>query len=361
MATHLEALQGPSRPKTEVDTDQSFSAYGKTRSTIQGWPLSADELRKIDAYWRASLYLCMGMLYLAENPLLREPLLLEHTKKRLLGHWGIGSRSMLHVCPFQPADQQVRPRRDLRVGTGARRTVGALPGVSRGDLLGDLPRQERGRGRAAALLQAVLLSGRDRQPRNSRDARIHPRGRRAWLFAVACVRRGVRPSRPHHPLRRWRWRVRDGAARYLLALEQVPQPDHRRRRTAGLAPERIQDQQPHTPRAHQSRRAAKAVRGLRLEPVFRRGMRAREHAPGDGRLPGALRPPDPGAPGTGSPLRSRQESSLAHGHLAEPEGVDGAAQGGRTLPGGVLAIPPDPDPGHRAPPRPRRAARGMDA
>ena len=54
----------------------------------RGYPLSAEELRKIDAYWRASLYLCLGMLYLKDNPLLREPLKLEHTKPRLLGHWG---------------------------------------------------------------------------------------------------------------------------------------------------------------------------------------------------------------------------------------------------------------------------------
>jgi xylulose-5-phosphate/fructose-6-phosphate phosphoketolase len=58
------------------------------RSTIEGKPLSMDELLKIDAYWRVSLYLCIGMLYLKANPLLREPLSLEHTKPRLLGHWG---------------------------------------------------------------------------------------------------------------------------------------------------------------------------------------------------------------------------------------------------------------------------------
>jgi xylulose-5-phosphate/fructose-6-phosphate phosphoketolase len=50
--------------------------------------LSADELRKIDAYWRACNYLSLGMLYLCENPLLREPLKVEHLKKRLVGHWG---------------------------------------------------------------------------------------------------------------------------------------------------------------------------------------------------------------------------------------------------------------------------------
>jgi xylulose-5-phosphate/fructose-6-phosphate phosphoketolase len=88
MAIHVEAPRGLQREKTELDADESFSAYGKTRSTLQGSPLCADELRRIDAYWRASLYLCMGMLYLTENPLLKEPLSLKHTKKRLLGHWG---------------------------------------------------------------------------------------------------------------------------------------------------------------------------------------------------------------------------------------------------------------------------------
>jgi xylulose-5-phosphate/fructose-6-phosphate phosphoketolase len=51
-------------------------------------PLSADELRKIDAYWHAANYLSVGQIYLYDNPLLTEPLRLEHVKPRLLGHWG---------------------------------------------------------------------------------------------------------------------------------------------------------------------------------------------------------------------------------------------------------------------------------
>ena len=51
-------------------------------------PLEAEELRKMNAYWMACNYLCAGMLYLRENPLLREPLKPEHIKNRLLGHWG---------------------------------------------------------------------------------------------------------------------------------------------------------------------------------------------------------------------------------------------------------------------------------
>ena len=50
--------------------------------------LTSEELRKINAYWHACNYLCAAMIYLRDNPLLREPLLPEHTKNRLLGHWG---------------------------------------------------------------------------------------------------------------------------------------------------------------------------------------------------------------------------------------------------------------------------------
>ena len=51
-------------------------------------PLSTEELRKIDAFWRACNYLAIGMIYLQDNPLLKEPLTPQHIKPRLLGHWG---------------------------------------------------------------------------------------------------------------------------------------------------------------------------------------------------------------------------------------------------------------------------------
>src|SRR5450755_4384955 len=56
------------------------------RGAIQ--PLTPEELRKIDAYWRAANYLSVGQIYLYANPLLREPLKKEHVKPRLLGHFG---------------------------------------------------------------------------------------------------------------------------------------------------------------------------------------------------------------------------------------------------------------------------------
>src|SRR6202048_1312732 len=65
-----------------------ISAFGPARATVEGAPLSREELHNVDAYWRACCYLILGMLYLREHPLLREPLRVEHIKLRLLGHWG---------------------------------------------------------------------------------------------------------------------------------------------------------------------------------------------------------------------------------------------------------------------------------
>jgi len=61
-------------------------------------PLSADELRKMHAYWRAANYLSVGQIYLMDNPLLKEPLQLKHVKPRLHGHWGTTSgQNFLYV------------------------------------------------------------------------------------------------------------------------------------------------------------------------------------------------------------------------------------------------------------------------
>jgi xylulose-5-phosphate/fructose-6-phosphate phosphoketolase len=75
-------------PAADEVEAKSISAYGTARSTVSGKPLDAEEIRKIDAWFRASMYLCLGMLYLKSNPLLKEPLTIENLKARLLGHWG---------------------------------------------------------------------------------------------------------------------------------------------------------------------------------------------------------------------------------------------------------------------------------
>ncbi|MGH2706321.1 MAG: phosphoketolase family protein [Actinomycetota bacterium] len=80
-------------------------------------PLSDEQLRRLDAYWRAANYLSVGQIYLLDNPLLREPLRSEHVKPRLLGHWGttpglnliyahlnrvIGARDLDAICVIGP-------------------------------------------------------------------------------------------------------------------------------------------------------------------------------------------------------------------------------------------------------------------
>ena len=56
--------------------------------SLKDKPLNEDELKSIDAYWRAANYLSVGQIYLLDNPLLKVPLTLKHIKPRLLGHWG---------------------------------------------------------------------------------------------------------------------------------------------------------------------------------------------------------------------------------------------------------------------------------
>src|SRR6266852_689075 len=96
----------PTDQRTEVRGQRS-EGRGKTAeggrtdlgpSPLTAGPLSPDELRKMDAYWRASNYLSVGQIYLLDNPLLREPLTREHIKPRLLGHWGTSpGLNMLYV------------------------------------------------------------------------------------------------------------------------------------------------------------------------------------------------------------------------------------------------------------------------
>jgi xylulose-5-phosphate/fructose-6-phosphate phosphoketolase len=66
---------------------QANTIADRAQSSVSA-PLGAEELRKIDAYWRAANYLSVGQIYLFDNPLLTEPLRIEHVKPRLLGHWG---------------------------------------------------------------------------------------------------------------------------------------------------------------------------------------------------------------------------------------------------------------------------------
>jgi xylulose-5-phosphate/fructose-6-phosphate phosphoketolase len=66
----------------------TYDANVRTGHPAKAEALTSEDLRKIHAFWRACNYLAVGMIYLRDNPLLREPLKPEHIKTRLLGHWG---------------------------------------------------------------------------------------------------------------------------------------------------------------------------------------------------------------------------------------------------------------------------------
>ena len=71
-----------------MQTDTPNDTPAAPELARQPQTLSVTQVDLIDAYWRAANYLSVGQIYLLDNPLLRSPLLLEHTKPRLLGHWG---------------------------------------------------------------------------------------------------------------------------------------------------------------------------------------------------------------------------------------------------------------------------------
>jgi xylulose-5-phosphate/fructose-6-phosphate phosphoketolase len=140
------------------DANGSLSAYGPARSTIPGTPLSAEALRKIHAYWRACNYLSLGMIYLQDNALLKEPLKPEHIKNRLLGHWGASpglAFSYIHL-------NRLIKKYDLDMiflagpGHGA---PGVLGPVTWRHLFRDLHRQKRRRCRAAEFFKQFSFPG----------------------------------------------------------------------------------------------------------------------------------------------------------------------------------------------------------
>src|ERR1017187_8123378 len=312
-------------------------------------PLSADELRKMDAYWRACNYCCVGMLYLRANPLLREPLKVEHIKNRLLGHWGSdpgqtftwvhlnrlikkyaldliyisgpghGAPATLSNSYLEGVYSEVYPDKsedvvgmqrffrsevcagfDLYFRAGTWGAGDAVEQLSGGRVLGGLSGQERRRGGNAAVLQAVLVSGRDWQPLHAGDAGVDPRRRRVGLQPVAWVWRGVRQSGPDCCGGGGRRRVGDRAAGDKLAWEQVFEPGARWGGAADPAPEWLQDREPHDPGANSAGRAGDADARTGMDALRGGGRRSGGDAPEDGCGDGEVRAGDSRDPAGGA-------------------------------------------------------------
>ena len=104
MATRTLGLP-PSQGK--VASGSLSAAYGPARSTIQGTPLNAEELRKTHAYWRACNYLSLGMIYLQDNPLLQEPLQPQHMQEPPSRTLGRKPGPVLCLHSPQPVNQEI--------------------------------------------------------------------------------------------------------------------------------------------------------------------------------------------------------------------------------------------------------------
>jgi hypothetical protein len=245
-------------------------------------PLGAEELRRIDAWWRACNYLSVGMIYLRDNPLLKQALTVEHVKHRLLGHWG-ASPALSFVWAHL---NRLIKRDDLDVifvagpGHGAPGVLG--PAYLEGtysEIYPDKSADEEGLAKFFKQFSFPGHIGSHVTPET--PGSIHEGGELGYSLShaygmafdnpeliVACVVGDGRRDRP---------------AGHRLALEQVHQSDARRRRAADSQSQRLQDRQPDDPGAHQPRRAGSAVRRLWLHAVFRRGLGPGADAPEDGR------------------------------------------------------------------------------
>ena len=175
-------------------------------------PLSLADVRVLDRYWRAVNYLAVGQIYLMDNPLLAGPLLPEHIKPRLLGHWGTTpglnfiwahlSRAItVHDVPMM-----------IVVGPGHGGPAALANTWLEGSYTDVYPGVQRDAAGMRQLFRQFSFPGGVPSHVSPRDAGIDSRGRRARLLAVARARRGVRQPGPDRGVRRRRRRGRDRPA-----------------------------------------------------------------------------------------------------------------------------------------------------
>ena len=204
--------------------------------------LSSDELRKMDAYWRAANYLSVGQIYLYANPLLREPLTLAHVKPLVVGHWGTTpGQNFIYVHL-----NRVIKKDDLDMiyiagpGHGGPALVANtyLEG-SYSEIYPDISQDEAGMKRL--FKQFSFPGGISSHVAPSTPGSIHEGGELGYSLSHAFGA-ASRQSGADRRLHRRRRRGRNGPAGDRLAIQQVSRSDHGRSGSADPAPERLQDQ-----------------------------------------------------------------------------------------------------------------------
>ena len=207
----------------------------KSRSKL---PLGAEELKKLDTYWRAANYLSVGQISLYDNPLLKEPLTKAHIKPRLLGHWGTTPGLNFIYAHLNRVIKKARSRHDLHSpGRAMAGRVWWPTPIWRGSTARLYPNISQDEGGYEEAVQTVFISRWHPEPCRARDTRLDPRRWGTWL------RRSPMPTAPPSiiPDLIVACVVGDGEAETgpfgnELALEQIFKPAYRRSGSSHLAP-----------------------------------------------------------------------------------------------------------------------------
>jgi xylulose-5-phosphate/fructose-6-phosphate phosphoketolase len=240
----------------------------------------------MNAYWRAANYLSVGQIYLYDNPLLREPLKLAHVKPLVVGHWGTTpGQNFIYVHL-----NRVIKKYDLDMfyiagpGHGGPAIVGNvyLEGTW-SEVYPNVTQDEAGLKKL--FKQFSFPGGISSHVAPTTPGSIHEGGELGYSLShafgaafdnpgliVACV-------------------VGDGEAETgplatAWQSNKFLDPDHRRRRAADPAPQRLQDQQPDRAGPHRARGAGAVLRGCGWTPYFVEGRRSGNDASADGRHAG---------------------------------------------------------------------------
>ena len=175
----------------------ALSAYGKARSTIQGAPLSADELRKTIAYWRACNYLSLGMIYLLRQSAAARAAAGRAHQESSAGTLGIEPRTVLHLHPSEPLIKKYDQDMIFLAGPGtwrARRSRARH--ISKALTPRSIPRKsEDYEGLREFFKQFSFPGGIGSHCTPETPGSIHEGGELGYV-AFARLRRGFRQSRP---------------------------------------------------------------------------------------------------------------------------------------------------------------------
>ena len=301
-------------------------------------PLAPEELRLLDRYWRAANYLSVGQIYLLDNPLLREPLRLEHVKPRLLGHWGT-TPGLNFVYAHMNRAIKVHDLDAIYVAGPGHGGPGLVANTylegTYSEVYPHIGHDEEGLRRL--FRQFSFPGGIPSHVAPETPGSIHEGGELGYALVhaygaiydnpdlIACCVVGDGEAETGPLATSWHSNkfvnpARDGAVLPILHLNgyKIANP---------------------TLLARIERDELRALlRGLRPPALLRRGARARSDAPADGRDARRGGGGDPPRSGRGPRRRHAAATALADDRPDHPEGVDRPEGGGRQARRGLVPI-----------------------